>query len=203
MHHLARHSVACFLTRGDLWCSWERGRDVFDKYLIDADWWVGNIRGCSRRAQGWWCLPSHFTGGWARCRAVRQGDVACCCGPSQCWVHSHLSCTPLAAPWQRVFRLLMPPPCPSCLLPRRPAGRSTPPTGSGSPPLPSSPSTSGSTPLSPLASSTTRRAPTSAASCRCSRCGVARGTPWHAVGGRSGVESGRGRTASATGPSVR
>lgn len=38
MHHLARHSVACFLTRGDLWCSWERGRDVFDKYLLDADW---------------------------------------------------------------------------------------------------------------------------------------------------------------------
>lgn len=22
MHHLARHSVACFLTRGDLWCRW-------------------------------------------------------------------------------------------------------------------------------------------------------------------------------------
>lgn len=38
MHHLARHSVACFLTRGDLWCSWEAGRDVFDKYLLDADW---------------------------------------------------------------------------------------------------------------------------------------------------------------------
>ena len=24
MHHLARHSVACFLTRGDLWCRWGR-----------------------------------------------------------------------------------------------------------------------------------------------------------------------------------
>ena len=23
IHHLARHSVACFLTRGDLWVSWE------------------------------------------------------------------------------------------------------------------------------------------------------------------------------------
>jgi hypothetical protein len=42
MHHLARHSVACFLTRGDLWCPWERGRDVFDKYLIDADFFVNN-----------------------------------------------------------------------------------------------------------------------------------------------------------------
>ena len=38
MHHLAGHSVACFLTRGDLWCSWEAGQAVFDKYLIDADW---------------------------------------------------------------------------------------------------------------------------------------------------------------------
>ncbi len=25
IHHLARHAVACFLTRGDLWVSWERG----------------------------------------------------------------------------------------------------------------------------------------------------------------------------------
>jgi cryptochrome len=26
MHHLARHCVACFLTRGDLWQSWEKGK---------------------------------------------------------------------------------------------------------------------------------------------------------------------------------
>lgn len=25
IHHLARHAVACFLTRGDLWISWEEG----------------------------------------------------------------------------------------------------------------------------------------------------------------------------------
>lgn len=25
IHHLARHAVACFLTRGDLWVSWESG----------------------------------------------------------------------------------------------------------------------------------------------------------------------------------
>jgi hypothetical protein len=42
MHHLARHSVACFLTRGDLWCNWEAGRDVFDKYLLDADHYINN-----------------------------------------------------------------------------------------------------------------------------------------------------------------
>ncbi|TFK06320.1 suppressor of cytokine signaling 4 [Platysternon megacephalum] len=28
IHHLARHAVACFLTRGDLWISWEQGQKV-------------------------------------------------------------------------------------------------------------------------------------------------------------------------------
>jgi hypothetical protein len=37
MHHLARHSVACFLTRGDLYLSWEAGKDVFEELLLDAD----------------------------------------------------------------------------------------------------------------------------------------------------------------------
>jgi cryptochrome len=40
MHHLARHSVACFLTRGDLYISWEKGRDTFDRLLIDADHFI-------------------------------------------------------------------------------------------------------------------------------------------------------------------
>lgn len=38
IHHLARHAVACFLTRGDLWCHWEDGMKVFEEYLLDADW---------------------------------------------------------------------------------------------------------------------------------------------------------------------
>eukprot|EP01135_Chromosphaera_perkinsii_P003431 Nk52_evm55s242 gene=Nk52_evmTU55s242 len=38
IHHLARHSVACFLTRGDLWQSWEKGKEVFEELLLDADW---------------------------------------------------------------------------------------------------------------------------------------------------------------------
>lgn len=38
IHHLARHAVACFLTRGDLWCHWEDGVKVFEEYLLDADW---------------------------------------------------------------------------------------------------------------------------------------------------------------------
>ncbi|KAK3026097.1 hypothetical protein RJ639_040769 [Escallonia herrerae] len=41
-HHLARHSVACFLTRGDLFVHWEKGRDVFERLLIDHDWAINN-----------------------------------------------------------------------------------------------------------------------------------------------------------------
>lgn len=37
VHHLGRHSLACFLTRGDLWVSWERGQETFERYLIDWD----------------------------------------------------------------------------------------------------------------------------------------------------------------------
>lgn len=38
IHHLARHAVACFLTRGDLYISWEEGQKVFEELLLDADW---------------------------------------------------------------------------------------------------------------------------------------------------------------------
>lgn len=38
IHHLARHAVACFLTRGDLWISWEDGQKVFEELLLDGDW---------------------------------------------------------------------------------------------------------------------------------------------------------------------
>lgn len=40
IHHLARHAVACFLTRGDLWISWEEGMKIFEELLLDADWSV-------------------------------------------------------------------------------------------------------------------------------------------------------------------
>lgn len=33
IHHLARHAVACFLTRGDLWISWEEGMKVLFLFL--------------------------------------------------------------------------------------------------------------------------------------------------------------------------
>lgn len=35
IHHLGRHSVACFLTRGGCYVSWERGAEVFEELLID------------------------------------------------------------------------------------------------------------------------------------------------------------------------
>lgn len=38
IHHLARHSVACFLTRGDLYQSWEKGAKVFEELLLDGDY---------------------------------------------------------------------------------------------------------------------------------------------------------------------
>nr|XP_060628469.1 cryptochrome-2-like [Anolis sagrei ordinatus] len=38
IHHLARHAVACFLTRGDLWISWEEGMKVFEELLLDSDY---------------------------------------------------------------------------------------------------------------------------------------------------------------------
>ena len=37
IHHLGRHSVACFLTRGQGYISWERGAEVFDELLLDWD----------------------------------------------------------------------------------------------------------------------------------------------------------------------
>ncbi|CAI5712088.1 hypothetical protein KXD40_005917 [Peronospora effusa] len=53
MHHLARHSVACFLTRGDLYISWVRGLEVFQERLIDHDW--------SINAGNWlWLSSSYF-----------------------------------------------------------------------------------------------------------------------------------------------
>ena len=42
MHHLGRHAVSCFLTRGQLWQHWKFGRDVFDKNLLDSDWALNN-----------------------------------------------------------------------------------------------------------------------------------------------------------------
>jgi len=42
MHHLGRHAVSCFLTRGQLWQHWRLGRSIFDQKLIDSDWALNN-----------------------------------------------------------------------------------------------------------------------------------------------------------------
>eukprot|EP00978_Attheya_sp_CCMP212_P033826 scaffold138559_cov48-Attheya_sp.AAC.2 len=54
IHHLARHAVACFLTRGDLWQSWEDGAAVFEERLIDADWSLNNFN------WQWLSCTAHF-----------------------------------------------------------------------------------------------------------------------------------------------
>eukprot|EP00953_Heterococcus_sp_UTEX-ZZ885_P023858 13090-Heterococcus_DN1.PRE.1 len=60
IHHLARHAVACFLTRGDLWQSWEAGAKVFDQWLIDADWSINS-------ANWMWLSCSGFFFQYYRC----------------------------------------------------------------------------------------------------------------------------------------
>ena len=42
IHHLARHAVACFLTRGDLWISWEEGKKVRPNLCIAHSITLGN-----------------------------------------------------------------------------------------------------------------------------------------------------------------
>ena len=37
IHHLARHSVACFLTRGHLYIDWIKGAQHFEEHLIDHE----------------------------------------------------------------------------------------------------------------------------------------------------------------------
>jgi len=43
IHHLGRHSVACFLTRGGCYVSWERGAEVFEEMLIDRKFFPPDI----------------------------------------------------------------------------------------------------------------------------------------------------------------
>lgn len=37
IHHLGRHAVACFLTRGGAYIAWERGAEVFAEWLLDHE----------------------------------------------------------------------------------------------------------------------------------------------------------------------
>lgn len=60
IHHLGRHAVACFLTRGDLWQHWEEGAKVFELELLDGDWALNN-------ANWQWLSCSRFFYQFGRC----------------------------------------------------------------------------------------------------------------------------------------
>ena len=60
IHHLARHAVACFLTRGDLWQHWEDGAKHFEWALLDGDWAINN-------ANWQWLSCSRFFYQYGRC----------------------------------------------------------------------------------------------------------------------------------------
>ena len=60
IHHLARHAVACFLTRGDLWQHWEEGIKVFELWLLDGDY-------CLNAANWQWLSCSRFFYQYGRC----------------------------------------------------------------------------------------------------------------------------------------
>ena len=62
IHHLARHAVACFLTRGDLWISWERGRDVFADLLLDGDWALNSANWMWVSCSSWFSRYLHVYG---------------------------------------------------------------------------------------------------------------------------------------------
>jgi cryptochrome len=57
IHHLGRHAVACFLTRGDMWQNWTFGRDLFHKKLIDADGSLNNANWMSLAGVAPWSAP--------------------------------------------------------------------------------------------------------------------------------------------------
>lgn len=192
MHHLARHSVACFLTRGDLYLSWEEGQAVFEELLLDAVRVGGGGRlflagGAAGRLLEPPCAPPPHPPTNTPCQhPLTPPSQHPCPTP-----HANTPVMPLQTPSK-----------PPATTPSPPAPRttsSTPPTGSGCPPLPSSTSTTACTAQSRLARSTTPRAPSSGGSCR--RWGRKRGE-----GGRrregwcrggAGACGARGRTKSA------
>eukprot|EP00064_Thunnus_orientalis_P016028 superscaffoldBa00003089_g16091 len=92
IHHLARHAVACFLTRGDLWISWEEGMKVFEELLLDADWSVN---------AGSWM--------WLSCSSFFQQFFHCYCpvgfgrrtDPNGDFIRCSQACQP-GLPWMEV-----------------------------------------------------------------------------------------------------
>ncbi|KAK0540591.1 hypothetical protein OC835_000608 [Tilletia horrida] len=54
VHHLGRHSLAAFLTRGQCWISWERGSELFEQWLLDWD-------PCSNPGNLWLSCSAYFS----------------------------------------------------------------------------------------------------------------------------------------------
>ena len=70
-----------FLTRGDLWVSWEDGMRVFDELLLDADWSVN----AGKLSSDWLIstiLTSYWLTGtwmWLSCSSFFQQFIHCYC----------------------------------------------------------------------------------------------------------------------------
>jgi deoxyribodipyrimidine photolyase len=83
IHHLGRHAVACFLTRGGCYIDWERGAEVFEEWLIDheAACNIGNWQWLSCTAffaQFYRCYsPIAFPQKWVRDVPARAACEAC------------------------------------------------------------------------------------------------------------------------------
>ncbi|KAI9810470.1 MAG: hypothetical protein M1827_006246 [Pycnora praestabilis] len=60
IHHLGRHAVACFLTRGGCYIDWERGAEVFEEWLIDHE-------ACSNIGNWQWLSCTAFYSQFYRC----------------------------------------------------------------------------------------------------------------------------------------
>lgn len=97
IHHLARHAVACFLTRGDLWVSWESG------VRVSVSPW-SPAKGSPLWAGGWGGIPGSRI---SPPRLPAEG----------LWLFSMGHVVAWREPWQSVPRSAEVPPAPSrCLM---------------------------------------------------------------------------------------
>lgn len=72
IHHLARHAVACFLTRGDLWISWESGVRVSDFQMFAEGHKENSLPGtCCKDGHTGMAFASCVEGAWKRGFASR------------------------------------------------------------------------------------------------------------------------------------
>jgi cryptochrome len=94
LHHLARHSVACFATRGDLWLPWPRVARVFDELLLDGDFALNNANWMWLSASAFFTNSGAFTRRWRLRKSMAPRRAPMCatlcprwrtCPTSMCW----------------------------------------------------------------------------------------------------------------------